>query len=102
MVNRMATVWFVVGVLAGYLIAGSSATAQSSPALAPSAVAIGAELTLQFERGTLSENVSSMRCSVVTVEGHWVKCALSDGFATDQNQKWVNLAYVTQMTRREK
>jgi hypothetical protein len=102
MFNRMAALWLVVGVVAGYLLAGSSAKAQSSSVFAPSGVAIGEELTLQFERGTLSENISSMRCAVRTVEGSWVKCAIPDVFDAERGQKWVNLAYVTQFTRREK
>jgi hypothetical protein len=99
MVNRTAALCLVTGVLAGYLVTGSSARAQSSSVEAPSAVAVGENLILQFERGTYSENVNSMRCAVLTLEGNWVKCALPDAFATERNQKWVNLAYVTQITR---
>jgi hypothetical protein len=102
MLNRMTALWLGIGVLAGYLIAGSAATAQSSSVFAPSGIAIGEEVVLQFERGTLSENVSSMRCSVRTVEGTWVKCAIPDAFDTDRGQKWVNLGYVTQITKRDK
>jgi hypothetical protein len=98
----MAAVWLVVGVLAGYFFAGSATKAQSSSVFAPSAVRIGDELILQFERGTLSENVSSMRCAVRTVEGNWVKCGIPDTFDAERGQKWVNLAYVTQITRRDR
>jgi hypothetical protein len=104
MSNRTATLWLVAGILAGYLLAGPAAKAQSSSVLAPSFVAgaVGQELVLQFERGTLSESTTSMRCSVRTVEGTWVNCAIPDAFDSDRGQKWVNLAYVTQITRRDK
>jgi hypothetical protein len=99
--NRTA-LWFVAAALAGYFAAGSAAKAQSSSVHPPSSVTIGADLVFQFERGTLSENISSIRCAVRTVEGNWVKCAVPDAFDSDRGEKWVNLAYVTQITRRDK
>ena len=102
MSKRMAAVYVVIGVLAGYFIAGSSAKAQSSSGFPPSSVVVGADLLLQFESGSLSQNVSSMRCAVRTVEGNWVKCGSADPFDTSRGDKWVNLAYVTQITRRDK
>jgi hypothetical protein len=102
MSNRTAALWLVIGILGGYLLADSPAIAQNASGAAPAFVAPGEELTLQFERGTLSENVSSVRCAVVTLDGTWVKCANPDAFPTDHNQKWVNLAYVTQIVKRDK
>ena len=103
MFNRMTVPGvLVVGILAGWLFAGPSAKAQSSSFPPPSGVAMGAELLLQFERGTLSENISSMRCSVRNVEGSWVLCATPEAFDAERGLKWVNLTYVTQITRREK
>jgi hypothetical protein len=100
--NRTTALWLVAGILAGYLVAGPAAKAQSSSVLPPSSVVIGADLLLQFEAGTLSQNVSSMRCAVRTVEGNWVRCAVPDTFDPDRGAKWVNLAYVTQITRRDR
>jgi len=102
MSNRMAAVYVVIGVLAGYLISGSSARAQSSSGAPPSSVVIGADLLLQFESGTLSQNVSSMRCAVRALEGNWVKCGVPDPFDSSRGDRWVSLAYVTQITRHDK
>ena len=103
MLNRVGVLGgLVVGILAGWLIAAPPARAQSSSFLPPSGVAMGAELLLQFERGTLSENISSMRCSVRNVEGSWILCATPDAFDAERGLKWVNVTYVTQITRREK
>jgi hypothetical protein len=98
----MVALWLVIGAVTGCLIAGSTAKAQSSAVHAPSVIAVGEEVVLQFERGTLSENISSMRCAVLTVEENWAKCAVPDTFDPGRGQKWVNLAYVTQISRREK
>lgn len=43
-----------------------------------------------------------MRCSVRSVEGSWVLCATPDAFDAERGMKWVNLAYVTQITKRDK
>ena len=103
MLNRVGVLGgLVAGMLAGWLFAGPPARAQSSSFLPPSGVAMGAELLLQFERGTLSENISSMRCSVRNVEGSWILCATPDAFDAERGLKWVNVTYVTQITRREK
>ncbi len=103
MLNRVGVLGgLVVGMLAGWLFDGPPARAQSSSFLPPSGVATGAELLLQFERGTLSENISSMRCSVRNVEGSWILCATPDAFDAERGLKWVNVTYVTQITRREK
>ena len=103
MLNRVAVLGvLVVGILAGWVCAGPTAQAQSPAAHAPSVVTSGGELLLQFERGTLSENISSMRCGVRSVEGTWVLCAAPDAFDAERGLKWVNLAYVTQITKREK
>ena len=103
MFDRTAALWLIVGVVDGYGMSGAVVKAQNaSGAAAPVSVSSGDDLTLQFERGTFSENTSSMRCAVQSLEGTWVKCAASDGFGAERNQKWVNLAYVIQIIRREK
>jgi len=39
---------------------------------------------------------------VAAVEGTWIKCGSADGFGVDRTQKWMNLAYVIQVTKYEK
>jgi hypothetical protein len=103
MLSRTAALCLVSGILAGYLVAGASVRAQNVPAGAPVSVFGGDDVLLQFERGTfLSEGVSSIRCRVIAVEGSWIKCGSGDGFGVDRTQKWMNLAYVTQVTKVEK
>lgn len=103
MLSRTAALCLVSGVLAGYLVAGASVRAQNVPTGAPVSVFGGDDVLLQFERGTFqNENVSSIRCRVIAVEGSWIKCGSADGFGVDRTQKWMNLAYVTQVTKFEK
>ena len=103
MLNRVGVLGgLVVGMLAGWLFAAPPARAQSSSVPAPSGVVMGADLLLQFSSGVLSTNISSMRCSVRSVEGTWVVCATPDAFDAERGLKWVNLTYVTQITRRDK
>jgi hypothetical protein len=100
--NRTAAAFLILGGLGGYLLAGGSAAAQSSSAHPPSVVAIGQEVVLQFERGALSESVNTLRCAVVSVEENWAKCTTPESFDPARGEKWVNLVYVVQITRREK
>jgi hypothetical protein len=103
MINRTAAFSLLAGVLAGYFLAGSTVKAQNPPAgFAPSFVMAGEDLTIQFPRGVLSENVSSLSCRVVRTDTSWVKCASTDSMALDRPDRWVNLAYALQTTRREK
>jgi hypothetical protein len=63
----------------------------------------GDDVLLQLERGTfLSDSPTSIRCRVVAVEGSWIKCGSADAFGVDRTQKWMNLAYVVQVTKNEK
>ena len=102
MLNRIAVLCLVCGLLAGYLFAGTSVRAQNAAAGAPITVFSGDDVQLQFERGTFRENVYSMRCRVTALEGNWIKCGSPDGFGVDRTQQWVNLAYVIQVTKSEK
>ncbi len=103
MFNRIAALWLVAGILAGYAVAGPAVKAQNaSGSAAPLFVVPGDDLTLQFERGTFSENSYSIRCAVLAVESTWLKCAPPDAFGAERTQKWVNLAYAVQITRRDK
>jgi hypothetical protein len=104
MVNRIAAVCLVFGVMVGYLVAGASVRAQSVPTTgAPVSVFGGDDVLLEFESGTYqSGRTSSVRCRVVAMEGNWIKCGSSDGFGVDRTQKWMNLAYVVQVTKTEK
>jgi hypothetical protein len=103
MLNRTAALCLVVGVFVGYLIAGGAVRAQNVPAGAPVTLFGGDDVLLQFERGAFQgEGVSSIRCRVAAVEGTWIKCGSGDGFGAERTQKWMNLGYVTQVTRFEK
>ena len=102
MLNRFCVLCTVVGLSFGYLMSRPALKAESGIQAAPSFVAVGDELTLQFERGVFSENPYSTRCAVLAVDGPWVKCGPSDAFPTERSQKWMNLGYATQITKREK
>jgi hypothetical protein len=103
MLNRIAALCLLCGVVVGYVIAGASVRAQNIPPAAPVTVFGGDEVQLQFERGTYqNENVSSIRCRVAAVEGSWIKCGSPDGLGIDRTQKWMNLQYVVQVTKYEK
>jgi len=39
---------------------------------------------------------------VRSVEGSWVLCATPETFDAERGVKWVNLAYLTQITKRDK
>ncbi|HTH04178.1 MAG TPA: hypothetical protein VL882_28085 [Vicinamibacterales bacterium] len=102
MVNRTAAACLFCGVLVGYLLAGASVRAQNVPTTgAPVTVFGGDDVVLQFGRDT-HPNATSMRCRVVAVEGSWIKCGSADGFGVDRIQKWINFAYVIQVTKTEK
>ena len=103
MFNRMSALWLVLGVVGGYAAAGPSVKAQTAPASpVPPFVNPGDDVTLQFERGTYTEAIHSVRCAVVTIEGIWIKCAPAERFGAQREQKWLNLQRVVQITKREK
>ena len=103
MLNRTAVVCLFCGLLVGYLLAGASVRAQNVAPSAPVTVFGGDDVVLQFQRGAYqNENVSNVRCRVAAVEGTWIKCGDPSGFGVDRTQKWMNLAYVTQVTKNEK
>jgi hypothetical protein len=103
MLNRTAAVCLFCGILAGYLLAGASVRAQNAPVGAPITVFGGDDVLLEFESGTYQNGrTSSVRCRVTAIEGSWIKCGSADGFGVDRTQKWINFAYVIQVTKMEK
>jgi hypothetical protein len=64
MFNRVSALWLVLGLIGGYALAGPTVTAQNTAASpVPPFLNAGDDVTLQLERGAVSENVS-IRCSV--------------------------------------
>jgi hypothetical protein len=72
MVNRWSVALLIVGVIAGYVISGTSVTAQTDPL----PFAVGETIILRYSAGPYaSEGYSFVECSVMEIRGVYVKCA---------------------------
>ncbi len=98
MLNRWSVLVLVVGALAGYTVAGSSAQAQSEPL----PFAVGDTVTLWYGNNTASPEVgTSVECLVGEIRGTYVKCSPRSRVAgRDSFERWFTLKYVVQITRR--
>ena len=72
MVNRWSLVLLIVGVIAGYVISGTSVKAQADPL----PLAVGETVTLRYSTGAHpSESHGWVECSVMEIRGGYVRCA---------------------------
>ena len=102
MFNRFSALWLVIGLIGGYALSGSSATAQRSDDLYISALNPGNTVQLVFERGAVSTDNSTLNCTVGEVIGRWIRCKSEDSFQEDREQRWYSLERVARITKREK
>lgn len=103
MFSRTSALWILVGLLAGYALAGRSAVeAQESAYLRPWFVNVGDSVTLQFERGALAESGGSVQCAVTQVWGMWVRCGPEERFGLQREEKWYSFQRVAAITKRER
>jgi hypothetical protein len=96
MLSRWSVVLVLVGVVAGYALAGSAVRAQSQ--------------TLPFDPGDVitiryeplpQENVGrTVDCKVLNVIGNYVRCAPEN--ARDRSEVWYSLRSVVQILRHQK
>lgn len=70
MMNRWSVLFLILGVIGGYLIAGTSVRAQNDPL----PFAAGDRVTLQYAIGYGSGG-DDVECSVMEIRGIYVKCA---------------------------
>jgi hypothetical protein len=90
--DRYSLLFLVVGALAGYLLAGSPASAQNQPL----PVAVGDTATLVYEPGAQdAASGTRIECSVQDVRGSFLKCGSADPFRGDQVDHWRSLRRVT-------
>jgi hypothetical protein len=101
MFSRISALWLVVGLVCGYALSGSSATAQSVPSSVPPFIGPGDEVTLQFDRSTASGDhpMMSLRCTVAEIQAAWIRCE-RDKFSTERNQTWHSLTRLVSVTKR--
>jgi hypothetical protein len=100
MLNRWSVLVLVVGALAGYTVAGSSAQAQSEPL----PFAVGDTITLHYGNDADRNGIESgTECTVAEIRGMYVKCGRRSrvGGGSDRLERWLTLKYVVQITRRE-
>ena len=99
MFNRVSGVALAAGLAAGYLFAAPAVKAQNQPGnFMP--FAVGENVTLQFERGTYSENTSTVTCAVAEIQGLWVRCGSTDPFRPEQ--QWYSLQRIYRVVKRDK
>jgi hypothetical protein len=96
-VNRRSGLMLVVGLLAGYTVAGSSAQAQTESL----PFAVGETVMFTFdEHATPAPNL--VECPVTEIRGDFVKCGpRSRAAGRDRFERWVTLKYVVQITKNE-
>lgn len=70
MMNRWSVLLLILGVIAGYLISGTSVRAQNDPL----PFAVGDTVTLRYGIGP-SSTPDWVECSVMDIRGTYVKCA---------------------------
>jgi hypothetical protein len=104
MFSRTSASWLIVGLLAGYALAGRSVEAQNAIDRKPPFVAIGDNVRLRFERGTLAaaDRDSMVHCVVTGLQDLWVRCGPEDKFATDREERWYSFQRVAEITKRER
>ena len=91
--DRYSLLFLVVGALAGYLLAGSPASAQNQPL----PVVVGDTATLVYEPGAQEPSSgSSVECSIQDVRGSFVKCGSNNPFR-DQEDNWRSLRRVSRV-----
>lgn len=86
----------VVGLVAGYAVAGTSTTAQTDSL----PFAIGDTVTLKYET-TVSE--SYVECGVADIRGEYVRCESRGArFGSEPTENWYSLRSVAQIRKRVK
>ena len=96
MFNRFSALALVLGAIAGYVLTGTSATAQSDPP----PFAIGDNVTLHYET-TMAE--SQVPCLVADIRGSYVKCEnRAQRFTSDPVENWRNMRFVVHMRKQQK
>jgi hypothetical protein len=98
MINRFAALWVVLGFVAGYALFSPASKAQGFIGL-PFAGNTNDKITLQFERGTITDSVVSIDCTVDEVQTTWIRCRAGDSFQSQRQQRWYNLKHVVEITR---
>src|SRR4051794_2076152 len=86
MVNRLSVLMLVVGGIAAYAMAGSSAAAQ----IAAVPFSVGDTVTLQYVKDSFPAG-DLVECSVAEIRGMWVRCAPGSSFRSDRDERWRSL-----------
>ncbi len=87
MVNRWSVVLLVLGVMAGYLISGTTVRAQADPL----PFVVGDTVTLIFGEPWREAYKSFIVCNVSEVRGVFVKCARDANERAGRPDQWYNL-----------
>jgi hypothetical protein len=100
MFTRFSAVWLVVGIISGYALSGPSVTAQNISSAVPPFIALGDEVTLQFDRTASSgDHISTIRCTVADIQGSWIRCE-REKFSFERDQTWHSLTRLIAVTKR--
>ena len=104
MVHRASILGLLAGMLVGYFAATPSVEAQRPTDFRPPFVALGDNIRLRFERGTLNDmqHDSSVNCVVTAVQEMWVRCGPEDKFGSQREEKWYSFKRVVEITKRER
>jgi hypothetical protein len=97
MLSRWSVVLFVVGVVAGYALAGPAVRAQSE---GRPPFAIEDVITIRYERLPGEHVGRSVECKVLNVIGNYVRCAPEN--ASDRSEVWYSLRSVVQIVRHQR
>ena len=98
MVNRWSVILLIVGVMAGYAIAGTTLRAQDN--LLP--FAIGDTVTLRFGAPWSAEFKSFVVvCDVNDIRGIYVKCASPASARPQRAEAWHNMQLVAMVEKQQ-
>ena len=90
MVNRWSVVLLLLGVIAGYLISGTTVRAQADSSY-PLPFVVGDSVTLVFGEPWNEAYKSFVVCTVSEVRGVFVRCARDANERPGRPNQWYNL-----------
>jgi hypothetical protein len=99
MVNRCSVAFLILGVMAGYLITGTTVRAQIDPL----PFAVGDTVTLRFGAPWSTEYNNFISCTVSDIRGLFVKCAPPlPSERSGRPEQWYNLQQSVAMIEKAK
>lgn len=102
MFNRVSALWLVVGLLGGYVLAGSSPVkADEKPRRLPYLINRGDKVHLTFAYGSMASGGFALECTIADMADSWLRCATTEGVGTPREQRWYDINRIVEVTKQE-